>query len=101
MFLMSVASVLWVLGCSIAAAAIGINVWATVRVLRFPFTTRQRVAQVVLIWLIPGFCLLSLFVTQSQPDHGSSCKGHAADFFWDADVRHDHLDLGHSDVDHS
>ena len=100
MFLMSVASVLWVLGCSIAAAAIGINVWATVRVLRFPFTNRQRIAQVALIWLVPGFCLLSVFVTQSQPDHGSSYKEREADFFWDPDVHHEHPDLGHSDVDH-
>jgi hypothetical protein len=71
-------SQLWavlVFGILVAVAAFGINVWATWRVARFPFSNGQRAAQIALIWLIPGFCLLSLLVTRAHGDHPSSYQG--------------------------
>jgi len=92
-------AVLWVLAVSIAAAAIGINIWATLRVLRFPFTKGQRAAQTVLIWCIPGFCLLSLFVTRKDPDH-TSTHGGSQDSAGGHGVGLDYVDHGRSDGAH-
>ena len=73
---------MWVLlgfAAVIAAAALTMNVWATLRVVRFQFTTGQRVAQIALIWLVPGFCLLSLMVTRPRFDPESFYKDHYAE----------------------
>jgi hypothetical protein len=66
-------TLLW-LASFVALGAVVVNLWATVRVLRFEFTNGQRAAQVALIWLLPGFCVLSLFVTR-QPVHTSVYQG--------------------------
>ena len=87
-------------GVLLVAAAIGVNVWATLRVLRFPFTNGQRVAQIALIWLFPGFCLFSLLATRSRVDHPSAYEGprYPFDFYGD-DITLPHHDSGH-DVHH-